>query len=601
MNEIWELNVMTGKNPVHTGQFLNSYDQREFTQEEVVAREGAQNAMDAGRNVKGVTELEFHSLKITGESKQKFIKLFEFDKLLKDRNTAIKLNPRNEYFAANVDRFLEDESFEALLIRDKNTCGLGGAHDQYNKGDHFAKLVCSTNIDDKADSDPNSGGSFGLGKTVYAKSSLINTVIYHSTFEPNTQSCGVGRRLMVSGIYPKHRHHEIDYGGFAYFGIQEKPNSKNAAPFSDSDAKERWDKINELFNTSALRSDEEYGTDILILMSSVDLEMIKKAVEDYYFPALINGAVNIKFFDQDGAVSFPKPLDREDLDQFIKLMKNAQNSKEDKTDHHEVATFQKFQGKSLGKFAFELAESDEAASTKNNCVAVMRGTGMIINYLKVGSEQFEPAVGAFIADEEIYPYLLSAENPAHSEWSESARRLQQDFPDFGRDLISSLNRRLESRFSQFQRSLQPDVSSSRSETGMLARLLSSALSGSAGEAPVPPGAPNPVSLSLVKQNRDDRKSKWRLVVSSNEHTPTKAFDLKIIPSISLAGDARMIPIKHMDFSISDNSGKLISKGTKLQVDLNWQRGDSKEYYIQFDDPGSRNFIVQCKCVAIQEG
>ena len=129
---------------------------------------------------------------------------------------------------------------------------------------------------------------------------------------------------------------------------------------------------------------------------------------------------------------------------------------------------------------------------------------MIINYVKLGSEQYEPAVGAFVADEEIWPYLVAAENPAHSEWSETARRLQQDFPEFGKELIASLNNRLSSRFSQFQRSLQPDVSSSRSETGMLARLLSSALSGSKGDNPVPPGTPNPVALSLTQQNRDDR-------------------------------------------------------------------------------------------------
>ena len=593
----WELNVMSGKNPVHTGQFLNSYDPREFTQEEVVAREGAQNSMDAGRKSKGVTELEFHSLQIFGDAKREFLKMFDFEELLRERNAALKLNSRNSFFASNIDCFLDDDSIEALLIRDKNTCGLGGAYDEYNKSDHFARLVCATNLDDKADSDPNSGGSFGLGKTVYAKSSLINTVIYHSTFEPTKSSRGVNRRLMVSGIYPKHRYNDVTYVGFAYHGVEESPGSNTVAPFSNEAAAEKWEKISDLFKTDAKRNDDEHGTDILILMSNVDLQMIKKAVEDYYFPAVINGSVNIKFVDKDGSVSFPRPLDREDLDQFVRLMKDAQRAKDEKSDNREIASFQKFKGNSLGRFAYELAETDEAASVKNNCVAIMRGTGMIINYVKVGSEQYEPAVGAFVADEEIWAYLVAAENPAHSEWSETARRLQQDFPEIGKELIASLNNRLSSRFSQFQRSLQPDVSSSRSETGMLARLLSSALSGSKGEAPVPPGLPNPVALSLTQQNRDDRKSKWRLVISSNENTPSDQFKLKIIPTISLAGDARMIPIKHMDFTISDANGRILKKGTKLEIDESWSRGDSKEYTIHFDDPGSRNFVVQCKCVA----
>ena len=593
----WEMNVMSGKNPVHTGQFMNSYDARGFTQEEVVAREGAQNSMDAGREIKGVTELEFHALKIAGDAKREFLEMFKFDELLRARNEVIRENSRNEYFASNVDRFLNDESIEALLIRDKNTCGLGGAYDQYSKRDHFARLVCATNLDDKADDDPNSGGSFGLGKTVYAKSSLINTVIYHSTFAPTEASRGVGRRLMVSGVYPRHNFNDVDYGGFAYCGVEEDPETDTVAPFSDTAAKERWEKISELFATNAKRADDEHGTDILVLMSSVDLEMIKKAVEDYYFPAVIQGSVNIKFIDIDGEVSFPKPLEREDLDQFVRLMKDAQKGTEEKTENREIAHFQRFKGKRLGCFAYELAETDEAASSKNNCVAIMRGTGMIINYVKLGSEQYEPAVGAFVANEDIYPYLLAAENPAHSEWSETARRLQQDFPDMGKELVASLNSRLSARFAQFQRSLQPDVSSSRSETGLLARLLSSALSGNTGDNPVPPGKPNPVGLSLTQQNRDDRTSKWKLVISSNDHTPTDKFALKIVPSISLAGDARMIPIKHMDFTISDVNGKILKKGTKLEIDQTWQKGDSKEYLIQFDDPGNKNFVVQCKCVA----
>ena len=117
MNEIWELNVITGKNPVHTGQFLNSYDQREFTQEEVVAREGAQNAMDAGRNVKGVTELEFHSLKITGESKQKFIKLFEHSPgLVNSALQAFLFCQGTRYFSIILIHILANESSRIMSI-----------------------------------------------------------------------------------------------------------------------------------------------------------------------------------------------------------------------------------------------------------------------------------------------------------------------------------------------------------------------------------------------------------------------------------------------------------------------------------------------------
>jgi hypothetical protein len=94
---------------------------------------------------------------------------------------------RNKLFVDNLKSFLSADSLHALLIRDFNTCGLGGRWDRYEKGDHFARLVCALNLDDKADGDSSSSGSFGLGKTTYAKNSLINTVIYHSVFKPTEE------------------------------------------------------------------------------------------------------------------------------------------------------------------------------------------------------------------------------------------------------------------------------------------------------------------------------------------------------------------------------------------------------------------------------
>ena len=76
---------------------------------------------------------------------------------------------------------------------------------------------------------------------------------------------------------------------------------------------------------------------------------------------------------------------------------------------------------------------------------------MIINYLKVGSERYEPAVGAFYADEDIWKYLVASENAAHSEWNHVSRRLQQDFPEIGKEIVESLNNRLQVGSAIFKR------------------------------------------------------------------------------------------------------------------------------------------------------
>ena len=602
MKGFWEMNVMERKNPVHTGAFLNSYDSREFTQEEVLAREGAQNALDAGKDVEGITELEFHELKISGKNKADLIKLFGFKELLSERVKEFKKNERNEFFAKNLEEFLEGDELQALLIRDKKTCGLGGAFDKYDKGDHFARLVCALNLDDKADDNSNSGGSFGLGKTAYAKSSLINTVLYHSTFERSSRSKNVGRRLMIAGVYPKHTYQNKDYGGFAYYGEKDPDEEKSAIPFEDSEAEKLWEKVLFLFDKNDInRSDTDYGTDILIFKSQVDLNQIRKASEDYYFPALIEQKVNIRFFHEDGEIKVPQPFERPDLDQFVKLMQDAKKNTQILEEKKKVSNFQKYINHELGTYAFEAAETDEASSKKNNCVAIMRGTGMIINYVPMGSATYEPAVGTFIAHEDVWRYLIASENAAHSEWNEKSRRLQQDYPDNGRKIVKSLNKRLADHFFSFQKNLQPDVASSKTESGLLSKLLSGALSGTKGDRPPDPGLPNPVAISCIKKSREERQSTWRLLVASNEHTPDDEFDLKLIPTISLAGDAKMVPIKHMDFTVSKQDGKILGRGTKFEVSLKFRKGKTIDLLLKFDDPGRKNYVVQCKFVATLRG
>ncbi len=602
MEKVWETNRFAGKNPSHTAGFFNSYDTREFTAEQVVAREAPQNAMDAGRGVKGATRIEFHKLIIEGQKKQEFLSIFEFRHLLESRVEALRLNPRNNQLAENLNKFFSDQPLSMLLIRDFNTCGLGGDWQQYRpKIDHFARLVCATNLDDKADNDPQSGGSFGLGKTSYAKSSSINTVIYHSVFKGTQETKNKTRRLMVAGVYPRHKLEDIDYGGFAYFGEPNPENPVEAKPFEDESATELWEEISSLSGRDLSRKPNEYGTDVLILMDSLDLLQIRTAVEDYYFPAIIDGRLTAKFVEADGNVEFPQPHKRKDLDQFIRLMDKAQIGNEEKAERLEVGRFKKRLGHNLGAYAFEAAEPDEAGTAKNNCVAIMRGTGMIINYLKLGSEKYESAVGVFCADSDIHTMLIESENAAHSEWNANSYRLRDAYPEQGKPIVMNLNSVLSSRFQQFQKALQPDVSKTRTESGLLAKILAAALTGNSGDDDVPPGKPNPVGISLQKKKREDDISVWRLQVHPNEHTPDQPFELKILPSISLAGDRQIVAIKHMEFRVKNSDGQLIVSGIKPELKFQYERGMIIDLGIEYDNPGRKNYVVQAKFEALVEG
>ena len=597
MEPIWELNRMDGKNPTHTGGFLTGYDQREFSPEEVAARESGQNAMDAGREVSGVTQLVFQKLVAKGQSKKDFVQTFKLDELLTPRLSIFEKEDRNKVFAASVRAFLESDEIHALLIRDYNTCGLGGAWDQYERKDHFARLVCALNLDDKADGDSSSGGSFGLGKTTYAKSSAINTVIYHSVFEPTVRTKNVDRRLMVAGVYPKHQHQSESFGGFAYFGKQLEAGSAVAAPFEGNDAETYWQKVGAVFNVDLSRKASEVGTDILILMDNLDFSKLKTAIEDYYFPALISKQLAVRFIDQDGSHDAPQVLSRVDLDQFIRLYKKASGSEVIKEDTLRVESFNKKGNLEVGRFAYEAAEPDEAKSVRNNCVAIMRGTGMVINYVRIGGEQYEPAVGVYLAAKDMYPYLQASENAAHSEWSEHSSRLMQKFDDEGREIVRRVNSVVKNKFIEFQKGLQPDVSHSKSESGLLARLLTGALSGTKGDKPPEKPFHNPVALSLQQKKRDEDISIWAVRVRDCEHTPSEPFTLKFFPSISLAGDSKMIAIKHMDFVVKDKEGKVLKHESTPELSFPFQAGMGLDFTVEIPNPGRHNYVVQWKCVA----
>jgi hypothetical protein len=597
MSAIWEMNLMDGKNPVHTGGFLTAYDHREFSPEEVAARESGQNSMDAGRHTKGVTQLVFQKLVARGEKKAQLLDLLEIEPLLKPRLEVFSKEERNKLFSDSLNHFFEDDEIYALLIRDFNTCGLGGRWDRYEKGDHFARLVCALNLDDKADGDSSSGGSFGLGKTAYAKSSNINTVVYHSVFKPTEDTSGAHRRLMAAGVYPKHSFNGTNFGGFAYFGKENSVGSNIAAPFENEEALEYWEKISNIFNVDLNRPSDKFGTDILILMDSLDLTNLKRAIEDYYFPALISNDLSVSFLDEQGSLEKPSVMSRADLDQFVKLYKKAKSSEDIKEETLRVVPLYKMENLNVGRVAFEAAEPDEANSSKVNCVAIMRGTGMVINYVKMGGDQYEPAVGVFMAADDIHTYLQLAENAAHSEWSEHSRRLQQNYPEIGKKLVARVNGSIKGRFVDFQKNLQPDVSVSRSESGLLARLLTGALSGSKGDKPPQKEFPNPVSMHLTQKKRVEEKSVWRLQVHDCEHTPENPFHLTLYPSISLAGDAKRIAIKHMDIIVRDREGAVVQAGSKPVMKHQFLRGSALDFDIEFENPGRHNYVVQCKCVA----
>ena len=73
--------------------------------------------------------------------------------------------------------------------------------------------------------------------------------------------------------------------------------------------------------------------------------------------------------------------------------------------------------------------------------------------------------------------------------------------------------------------------------------------------------------------------------------------LRLQPSISLAGDAKMVPIRHMEFRVKDSNGQVLQQGTKPELEFTFDRGSVIDLGVEFENPGRKNFIVQCKFTA----
>jgi len=600
----WEFTTMARRNPITTDAFLTAYNARDFSNEQILAREIIQNSTDAGRKTQGLTEIEFHSLTFSEENKGMLVDLLQMNQSLRPRIAAMSVREDEKKSANAIQALIDAPVVSALLIRDFNTCGLGGKWDAFSKADHFGRLVMSSHLNDKSDGEE-VGGSYGRGKTVYAHASSIHTVLYHSTFKKTDETDGQSRRLMGSGVYPRHEIEGKDYTGFGYFGIeQESPEGGvEARPFINDEAATLWERISNLADekTDLGRSEKKYGTDVLILGVDLDLLDIQAAAEDFWFPAILSGDVAVRFYHSDGRVTRPNPKGRNNLDQFIRLWEQATIGKDLHEKERRISSFRRFRGMDLGVLAVEKAEVDEAASEKANCVAIMRpATKMVLSYIKYGSELYVPAVGFFIASRDTFVgrCLQSSEDEAHSEWSHQSLRLRRAHGDDGVKLVKTITTRLNDQFRVFQKSLQPEAPKTLTSSGLLSRLLTKVFSGGGSGYKQVVGdkdAPFATSFTIVRRTTD--KSQWRLRLTENERSPVDPIDVGIQLSVQIAGD-RMISVKRKFFHVTDNAGNMLDFEN---LKFPFSQGNPIELLVEFDSPGSYNYNLTAKATVIEKG
>ncbi len=255
---------------------------------DLFVRESIQNSLDARNGSKENVKIDF------------FLNTFEA-KNLSCELEGITEGLRN-IFTSDLGRY--------LAIKDSNTFGLTGELNadcvKNNEYGNLLKLVYEIS---KAQDSEGSGGSWGLGKTVYFRVG-IGLVIYYSRiklengkYESRLVACFVEDETSRDAIIPKYN--EKNKRGIAWWG--KKIDENKTIPITNE---EEIEKIIKYFNKLPIFEEKETGTMIIIpyidekkLLQDIDYdsktnlnipwcknieEYLKLSVQKWYIPRLNN-------------------------------------------------------------------------------------------------------------------------------------------------------------------------------------------------------------------------------------------------------------------------------------------------------------------------
>ena len=328
-----------------------------------------------------------------------------------------------------------------MVIERLGTRGLTGGEDEPES--NFNALCRHTLITSGGRRD--SGGSFGLGKSVLWRFSGFSTVLFYSLLSPDLRSRFFGRTLLTYHDTP-----DGEWEGSGWLGApQERTNGQRAISVWDTEAAD-------LAGLGGMARAGESGTSIAILgfddptredePSVLQLcEEILASTSRWFWPAIVGGQMIV---DVQGTVRgnavFQKQADTTDeVRPFILAQQTMVDDLEGRLSEpgtiarREIAF--KVPAQHSDQFDSPLPGCTAAATLKvrlaetgetlrANQVALERGTGMVVQYQipprkSLADTAFHATLVAGLAhgtgddDQAAEQFLRAAEPVAHSEWT----------------------------------------------------------------------------------------------------------------------------------------------------------------------------------------
>lgn len=461
-------------------------------------RETTQNSNDQRRSKSAPVLARFSLHSLTDRFAAEFLDCIGWSELSQHLHGAVATKSlsrrRIERALSSADDLVA--GFAVLVLSDHNSFGLFG--DERSSEPNFSNLVRHVLM--TSDADAARGGSYGLGKSVLWAFSDISTVLFHSlpTLKPDGTGHSVpdplGGRFIGRSSLVSHKVGDLEYDPNGLFG-----------ELSVDDQNREWsrsvrgaiaDQVLPNWILKPRSGPEDTGTSVVIPFfgapgrSGPDASAeetclaILQALNTWYWPAIQSGnlVAEVSHFDNDIMVS----ATRADGTTGVKLFVDAWSASQEKLveiakDDGQVAERavaveapktapQVAENLQHGRVAapgrLRVSRTDESAASRSGTVALIRGAGMVVKYLKPPALGVDvpPFVGVFEAGlrhpepspEHVHVerFLKAAEPYGHDDWIPNTDRVAQDYQPGAGVMLSRLK---EGISSAIREALKPEA------------------------------------------------------------------------------------------------------------------------------------------------
>ena len=545
----------------------------------VLAREAIQNSVDARAEGANKVEVRFSFKNLTGTAKADFVKAAKLSAVA-SRSELLTFNEPNCLGGLSDGR----KPLHLLFVDDFQTTGLAG--DPASASSKFFRFLLSLGDGGKEHDEHGTGGSYGFGKSVYSSNSGILTIFaYSRTVDGNGEPTSI---LFGCGYYRAHKLGARFHTGRAWFGSDQTEDGGAAyqvvRPLRDDAA----DRMAATLGFSH-RDDEQFGTSVLIVDSTVDADGILKGVEDWWWPRILNNLLDVEVISADGTSQMPRPRKRDDLRPFAEAYDIAIGKSPPKPKSEFRKQFNRSEGHGIGIAGFKVLDRLDSGDYivgegRVDSVALIRSPLMVVAYHRAWYVGQPAMVGAFVADDAIDDILRSAEPPAHDRWDADARRLQ-DATGRKRAVVRKVLQGIRTSLKTFQAEAAPPPPPRPKRLSMLERTLASFLSANKrGTQPGQDHGPAPISLTYEQEPKAQAHQSGQLSLSAIFTVRLKPSDEDSEVLVRLKASCPVI--------VDGQDGESLGVAIKASVPLEAQAGSEEWKLLRLNQGQVARFVCE---------